>query len=98
MVLGVETSVLGTANTLYPISTKQHVFAFITPKDIFPLFFGPFHVHLRPLHLSILRGDHWFLDGATSIQSSCLKPTPDSTNGFGGHKARVPCLQPSGGD
>ncbi|GBL83235.1 hypothetical protein AVEN_189290-1 [Araneus ventricosus] len=69
-------------NPLYPIRTKQHVFAFITPKDIFPLFLGPVLVRLRPFHtrLAILRRDHLFLDGVSSIQSSCLKPAPDSTN------------------
>ncbi|GBN78471.1 hypothetical protein AVEN_136431-1 [Araneus ventricosus] len=82
LVLGLETSALGTTNPLYPICTKQHVFAFITPKDIFSLFLGPVLVRLRPFHLrlAILRRDHRFLDGASSIQSSCLKPTPDSTN------------------
>ncbi|GBM00902.1 hypothetical protein AVEN_151364-1 [Araneus ventricosus] len=38
LVLGVETSALGTTYPLYPIRTKQHVFAFITPKEIFPLY------------------------------------------------------------
>ncbi|GBM14443.1 hypothetical protein AVEN_246603-1 [Araneus ventricosus] len=98
LVLGVETSALWTTNPLYPIRTKQHVFALITPKGIFPLFLGPVLVRLRPFHtrLAILRRDHWFLDGASSIQSSCSKPTPDSTNrGFWGHKDRAQYLQPS---
>ncbi|GBM17311.1 hypothetical protein AVEN_237294-1 [Araneus ventricosus] len=82
LVLGVETSALGMTNPLYTIRTKQHVFAFIAPKDIFPLFLGPVLVRLHPLHtrLAILRRDNRFLDGASSIQSSCVKPTPDSTN------------------
>ncbi|GBM44055.1 hypothetical protein AVEN_223177-1 [Araneus ventricosus] len=82
LVLGVETSALRTTNPLYPVRTKQHVFSFITPKDIFPLFLGPVLVLLRPFHkrLAILRRDHRFLDGAFYIQSSCLKLTPDSTN------------------
>ncbi|GBM79186.1 hypothetical protein AVEN_209516-1 [Araneus ventricosus] len=88
LVLGVEKSALGTTNPLYP---KQHILASITPKDIF---LGPVLVRLRPFHtsLAILSRDHRFLDGASSIQCSCLKPTPDSTNrgfGFGGHKAHV---------
>ncbi|GBN25594.1 hypothetical protein AVEN_153974-1 [Araneus ventricosus] len=90
LVLGVETSALGTTNPLYPIRTKEHVFAFITPKDIFPLFLSPDLVRLRPFHtrLAILRREHRFLDGASSIQSSCLKPTPDSTNrGFWGSQS-----------
>ncbi|GBN41857.1 hypothetical protein AVEN_196759-1 [Araneus ventricosus] len=68
LVLGVETNALGMTNPLYPIRTKQH-FAFITPKDIFPLFLGPVLVRLRPLHkrLAILRREHRFLDGASSI-------------------------------
>ncbi|GBM53457.1 hypothetical protein AVEN_238318-1 [Araneus ventricosus] len=40
LALGVEGSALGMTKPLYPIRTKQHVFAFITPKDIFPLFLG----------------------------------------------------------
>ncbi|GBN80638.1 hypothetical protein AVEN_21363-1 [Araneus ventricosus] len=82
LVLGVETNVLRTTNPLYPILTKQHVFAVITTKDIFPLSLGPVLVRLRPFHtrLAIFRRDHRFLDLASSIQSSCLKPTPDSTN------------------
>ncbi|GBN52287.1 hypothetical protein AVEN_51174-1 [Araneus ventricosus] len=37
------------------------------------------------MSLAILRRDNRFLDGASSIQSSCLKPTLDSTNrGFWG--------------
>ncbi|GBN58677.1 hypothetical protein AVEN_177824-1 [Araneus ventricosus] len=87
LVLGVETSAVETTNPMYPIRTKQHVFAFITPKDIFPLFLGPVLVRLRPFQprLAILRRDNRFLEGASSIQSSCLKPTPDSTNrGFWG--------------
>ncbi|GBL88498.1 hypothetical protein AVEN_159085-1 [Araneus ventricosus] len=73
---------MGTTSPLYPIRTKQHVFAFITPKNIFPLFLGPVLVRLRPFHtrLAIIRRNHRFLDGASSIRSSCLKPTPDSTN------------------
>ncbi|GBL89866.1 hypothetical protein AVEN_179634-1 [Araneus ventricosus] len=73
---------LGTTNPLYPIRTKQHVLAFITPKDIFPLFLGPVLVRLRPFHtrLAIRSRDYRFLDGASSIQSSCLKPASDSTN------------------
>ncbi|GBN32635.1 hypothetical protein AVEN_130730-1 [Araneus ventricosus] len=98
LVLGVETSALGTTNPLYPIRTKEHIFAFITSKDVFPLFLGPALVRLRPFHTR-LRRDHRFLDGASSVQSSCMKTTPDRTNrGFRGHKARVQCLQPSGGD
>ncbi|GBM93137.1 hypothetical protein AVEN_27378-1 [Araneus ventricosus] len=64
------------------IRTEQHVFVFITPKDIFSLFLGPVLVRLRPFHtrFAILRRDHGFLEGASFIQSSCLKPTPDSTN------------------
>ncbi|GBM78013.1 hypothetical protein AVEN_13031-1 [Araneus ventricosus] len=82
LVPGVETSALGTTNPPYPIRTKQHVFSFISPKDIFPLFFGLVLVLLRPFHtrLAILRRDHRLLDGAFSIQSSCLRPTPNSTN------------------
>ncbi|GBN27600.1 hypothetical protein AVEN_205667-1 [Araneus ventricosus] len=82
LVLGAETSALGTTNALYPIRIKQQVFAFITPKDIFPLFLGPVLVGLFLFHtrLAILRRDHRFLDGASSIRSSCLKPTPDSSN------------------
>ncbi|GBN17139.1 hypothetical protein AVEN_171401-1 [Araneus ventricosus] len=49
LVLGVETSGLGTTNPLYPIRTKQHVFAFVTPKDIFPLFLVPVLVCLTRL-------------------------------------------------
>ncbi|GBM76020.1 hypothetical protein AVEN_68967-1 [Araneus ventricosus] len=81
LVLGVETSALGTMNPLYS-RTKQHVFVLITPKDIFSLFLGPVLVRLRPFHTlhAILRRDHRFLDGVSSIQFSCLKPTPDSTN------------------
>ncbi|GBN80507.1 hypothetical protein AVEN_207961-1 [Araneus ventricosus] len=69
LVLGVETSALGITNPLYPIRTKQHVYAFITPKDIFPLFLGPVLVHLRSFHthFAILRRDSLFLDGASSI-------------------------------
>ncbi|GBL73200.1 hypothetical protein AVEN_159265-1 [Araneus ventricosus] len=75
-------SALGTTNPLYPIRTKQHVFAFITPRDIFLLFLDPILVRLRPFYkrLAILRRDHRFLDGASSIQTSYLKPTPVSTN------------------
>ncbi|GBM90958.1 hypothetical protein AVEN_275241-1 [Araneus ventricosus] len=82
LVLDVEKSALGTTNPLYPIRTKQHVLAFITPKDIFQLFLGPVLVRPRPFHtrLAILSREHRLLDGAPSIQSSCLKPTPDSTN------------------
>ncbi|GBN73712.1 hypothetical protein AVEN_38922-1 [Araneus ventricosus] len=90
LVLRVEKSALGTTNPLYPIRTKQHVLAFITPKDIFPIFLGPVLVRLRPFHtrLTILRRDHRFLDGAFSIQCSCLKPTPESTNrGFSGSQS-----------
>ncbi|GBM49797.1 hypothetical protein AVEN_266131-1 [Araneus ventricosus] len=82
LVLGVEMSPLGTTNPLYPICTKQHIFVFITPKETFPLFLGPALVRLRPFHtrLAILRRHNRFLDGSFSILSSCLKPTPDSTN------------------
>ncbi|GBM58037.1 hypothetical protein AVEN_170644-1 [Araneus ventricosus] len=68
LVLGVEASALGMTNPLYPIRTKQHAFAFITPKDIFPLFLGPVLVCLRPFHkrLAVLRRDHWFLDEPSS--------------------------------
>ncbi|GBN32636.1 hypothetical protein AVEN_130731-1 [Araneus ventricosus] len=76
LVLGVETSALGTTNPLYAIRTKEHIFAFITSKDVFPLFLGPALVRLRPFHTR-LRRDHRFLDGASSIQSSCMKTTPD---------------------
>ncbi|GBL87237.1 hypothetical protein AVEN_270514-1 [Araneus ventricosus] len=43
-------------------------------------FFGPVLERLLPFHkrLAILRRDQRFLDGLQ--QSSCLKPTPDSTN------------------
>ncbi|GBN50378.1 hypothetical protein AVEN_158498-1 [Araneus ventricosus] len=34
LVLGVETSVLGTTNPLYPIRTKQHVFVFISKQHL----------------------------------------------------------------
>ncbi|GBN17814.1 hypothetical protein AVEN_177473-1 [Araneus ventricosus] len=82
LVLGVEKSALETTNPLYPIHSTQHVLAFITPKDIFPLFLGTVLVRLRPFHtrLAILRRDHRFLDGTSSNYSSCLKPTPDSKN------------------
>ncbi|GBN79153.1 hypothetical protein AVEN_93679-1 [Araneus ventricosus] len=79
LVLGVETSALETTNPLYPIRTKQHVFAFITPTS------SPFFM-VQPLcafahaRLAILRRDNRFLGGASSIQSSRLKPTPDSPN------------------
>ncbi|GBN18145.1 hypothetical protein AVEN_241294-1 [Araneus ventricosus] len=101
LVLGVETSALGTTNPLYPIRNKQHAFSFITPKDIFPLILGPVLVRLRTFHtcLAILHRDHQFLDRASSIQSSCLKPTPESTNrGFWGSQSSRAMSQPSGGD
>ncbi|GBN38622.1 hypothetical protein AVEN_193993-1 [Araneus ventricosus] len=53
LVLGVEMRVLGTTSPLYPIRTKQNVFAFITSKDIFPLFLGPVLVRLRPFHMRL---------------------------------------------
>lgn len=76
LVLGVETSTQETTNPLYPICTKQHAFAFITPKDIFSLL----DLILVPLSLfcmclAILHRDHRF-----SIHCSCLKSMPDSTS------------------
>ncbi|GBO08102.1 hypothetical protein AVEN_243367-1 [Araneus ventricosus] len=62
---------------------------FISPKDIFPLFLGPVLVRLRPFHTRLLLRDHRFLDGAFSIQSSCLKPTSDSFGFWGSQSSHA---------